>query len=359
MSSETDFGGELLNWYYLNRRDLPWRRSNDPYHIWLSEIMLQQTRVDQVTPYFERFTAAFPTVHDLAGATQQDVMMLWEGLGYYSRARNMHRAARMISEKFGGMMPGTYEEILTLPGVGPYTAAAIASIAHGMPHAVVDGNVIRVLTRYSGMDGDVRTTAVKKAVEALAGELLDRKNPGDYNQALMELGATVCTPRAPDCGSCPLQTGCIAFRSAMTHIIPYKSPKKQIPHYHIAVGIIKNTDGKLLIALRPDNAMLGGLWEFPGGKQKAGESLEETVRRELLEELGIEVVITGFVMKLNHAYSHFRITMHAYHCRIVHGEPRPVASKEIAWVHRGQLADYPFPKANRSITLALMHEQSN
>jgi A/G-specific adenine glycosylase len=359
LSSETDFGRELLNWYYINRRDLPWRRSSDPYHIWLSEIMLQQTRVDQVTPYFERFTAAFPTVHDLAGASQQDVMMLWEGLGYYTRARNMHRAARLISEDYGGTIPGTYDDILALPGVGPYTAAAIASIAHGLPHAVVDGNVIRVLTRYAGMDGDVRTTPVKKAVEAMAGGLLDRKNPGDYNQALMELGATVCIPRNPDCGSCPLQTGCIAFKTALTGIIPYKSRKKKIPHYQIAVGIIENTEGKLLIALRPDNAMLGGLWEFPGGKKKAGESLEETVRRELREELGIEAEVSGFFMKLNHAYSHFRITMHAYHCRIVHGEPRAVASRELAWVHRSQLADYPFPKANRSITLALMQEQSN
>lgn len=321
--------------------------------------MLQQTRVDQAAPYFERFTAAFPTVHDLAKATQHEVLMQWEGLGYYTRARNMHRAAKIISTEYGGSMPDTYEEILALPGVGPYTAAAIASIAHGLPHAVVDGNVIRVLTRYAGMVGDVRTTSVKKAVNDLAGELLDRQNPGDYNQALMELGATVCTPRSPDCGSCPLQAGCVAFKTAMTGDIPYKSPKKQIPHHQIAVGIIVNEEGKLLIALRPDNAMLGGLWEFPGGKKRDGESLEETVRRELKEELNVDVEVTGFFMKLNHAYSHFRITLHAYFCRIVRGEPQPAASEQLAWVRRDQLAGYPFPKANRRITLALISEKHN
>jgi len=359
LPSYSDFDRDLLNWYYINRRDLPWRKSSDPYFIWLSEIMLQQTRVDQAAPYFERFTAAFPTVHDLAKATQHEVLMQWEGLGYYTRARNMHRAAKIISTEYGGSMPDTYEEILALPGVGPYTAAAIASIAHGLPHAVVDGNVIRVLTRYAGMVGDVRTTSVKKAVNDLAGELLDRQNPGDYNQALMELGATVCTPRSPDCGSCPLQAGCVAFKTAMTGDIPYKSPKKQIPHHQIAVGIIVNEEGKLLIALRPDNAMLGGLWEFPGGKKRDGESLEETVRRELKEELNVDVEVTGFFMKLNHAYSHFRITLHAYFCRIVRGEPQPAASEQLAWVRRDQLAGYPFPKANRRITLALISEKHN
>jgi A/G-specific adenine glycosylase len=269
----------------------------------------------------------------------------------------MHRAAKIISTEYGGAMPDTFEKILALPGVGPYTAAAIASIAHGLPHAVVDGNVIRVLTRYAGMDGDVRTTSVKKAVSNLAGELLDRQNPGDYNQALMELGATVCTPRSPACVSCPLQTGCVAFKTAMTGNIPYKSPKKQIPHHQIAVGIIVNAEGKLLIALRPENAMLGGLWEFPGGKRRDGEPLEETVLRELKEELGVDVEVTGFFMKLNHAYSHFRITLHAYFCQIVRGEPKPAASEQLAWVRRDQLARYPFPKANRRITLALMSQK--
>lgn len=359
MLSTEEFRNELLDWYYINRRDLPWRRSSDPYHIWLSEIMLQQTRVDQATPYFERFIHAFPTIRDLARAPQQDVMMLWEGLGYYSRARNMHRAAKMMSENYEGSVPGSYEKILELPGVGAYTAAAVSSIAFGLPYAVVDGNVVRVLTRYTGIDGDVRSLAVKKELDLLAGDLLHRGRPGDFNQALMELGATVCTPHSPDCVSCPLQTGCIAFKTATTGTIPYKSPKKKIPHHTIAVGIIENSEGQLLIALRPDDVMLGGLWEFPGGKKKEDESLEETVRRELKEELGVDVAVTGFFMKLNHAYSHFKITLHAYFCQILRGDPKPAASRQLEWVYRDQLTDYPFPKANRRLTHALMSESDN
>ncbi|MFU8861112.1 MAG: A/G-specific adenine glycosylase [Cyclonatronaceae bacterium] len=349
-----EFRSELLDWYYISKRDLPWRNSRDPYHIWLSEIMLQQTRVEQAKPYFERFVEAFPTVCDLADAPQHNVMMLWEGLGYYSRARNMHRAAKMMKERYGGRVPDNYDSILELPGVGPYTAAAVSSIAFGLPHAVVDGNVIRVLTRYSGTDGDVRTTAVKNELDTLAHELLHRQKPGDYNQALMELGAIICTPHTPDCVSCPLQTGCIACNTSRTGTIPYKSPKKKIPHYDIAVGIIQNSGGQLLIALRPDDVMLGGLWEFPGGKNKNGESLEETVRRELKEELDVDVAVTGFFLKLNHAYSHFKITLHAYFCEILHGDPKPAASRQLQWVHRHQLAGYPFPKANRRLTHALM-----
>jgi A/G-specific adenine glycosylase len=352
--SAEEFRRELLNWYHANGRALPWRENADAWPVWLSEIMLQQTRVDQAAPYFIRFMEAFPTVHDLARAPQQELMKLWEGLGYYSRARNLHVAAQMVSEKYGGTIPDTMDEILKLPGVGTYTASAVLSIAYGRPHAVVDGNVIRVLTRYAGIDGDIRTTAVKAEVESLAGELLDHDNPGDYNQAIMELGATVCKPRNPLCISCPVRAGCIANMTARTDSIPWKSPKKPVPHHQIAVGIIRNGEGKLLIALRPDNAMLGGLWEFPGGKQKEGESLEETVRRELLEELGVDVEVSGHLISLNHAYSHFRITLHAYFCRIITGTPKPAASRELAWVKPSELTDYPFPKANRTITLALI-----
>jgi A/G-specific adenine glycosylase len=356
LADHKEFRNDLLDWYETNRRDLPWRRNPDPYHIWLSEIMLQQTRVDQVIPYFERFIAAYPTVYDLADAPMHDVMMLWEGLGYYSRARNMHAAAGIITRDYDGIIPKTRDEILSLPGIGPYTAAAILSIAYNKPCAVVDGKVIRVLARYAGIDGDVRTSAVRNEINTLAGELLDHANPGDYNQSLMELGAMVCTPRSPACSTCPLCTGCVAYRTAKTGQIPWKSPKKAVPHHQIAVGIIENDAGELLIALRPDNVMLGGLWEFPGGKNRAGESLEDTVCRELREELDVEVEVNRFFMKFDHAYSHFRITLHAYFCSIINGDPKPVGSRELAWVKRDQLKYFPFPKANRTITLALMSE---
>jgi A/G-specific adenine glycosylase len=318
--------------------------------------MLQQTKVETVIPYFDRFLSVFPTVENLAAASRHDVMMLWEGLGYYSRARNLHAAAKIISSKYSGNIPDNRDDILSLPGIGPYTAAAVLSIAYNKPHAVVDGNVIRVLSRYAGIEGDIRVSSTAREIETLANELLDTEIPGDYNQALMELGSILCKPRSPECLICPLQAGCVAFQTARTRELPYKSPKKTVPHYLIGIGIIENEAGELLIALRPDHAMLGGLWEFPGGKNRDGETIEETIRRELKEELGVEVVVERFLKQLDHTYSHFKVTLHAYMCRITKGIPRPVSSSQILWVKRNRLDRYPFPRANRLITRALMSE---
>lgn len=334
---------------------MPWRNCDDPYKIWLSEIMLQQTRVDQATPYFKRFIKHFPTVHELAAADQQEVLRVWEGLGYYSRARNLHSAAKLVVEKFDGQIPDNWDEINELKGVGPYTASAVLSIAFQKKYAVVDGNVIRVLSRYYGIEDNVRDTKTKNSIQDYADELIPAERPGDFNQAVMELGATVCTPSNPDCRECPLQEGCVAFKTVKTDEIPYKSKKKKRPHHHIGVGIIMNPDDKVLIALRPDDAMLGGLWEFPGGKQESDEELPETVKRELREELGIEVSITKPFMKLDHAYSHFKITMHAYLCELQNGVPKPQSSQEIRWISIEELADIPFPKANRRLTEKLMN----
>jgi A/G-specific adenine glycosylase len=341
------FADDLLQWYRNNKRDLPWRDTSDPYKIWISEIMLQQTRVDTVIPYYHRFLEAFPTVHDLAGASQQQVLKLWEGLGYYSRGRNLHQAAKKVSGHYDGKIPSAYDEIRKLKGIGPYSAAAILSIAYDKPHAVVDGNVIRVLSRYYGIETDVRLESTKREVQQYADDLIPEENPGDFNQALMELGATVCTPTNPLCGSCPVSPGCVAYNSAKTDTIPYKSPAKKIPHHEIAVGIIVNGNAELLIALRPDNVMLGGLWEFPGGKREHGESLEQAVARELREELGVEVNVHKKYHTLKHAYSHFKITLHAYWCTIASGVPKPVSSREIKWVTLDEINSYPFPKANK------------
>ena len=351
----SDLQSKLLSWYDQNKRDLPWRDCGDPYKIWLSEIMLQQTRVDQATPYFHRFVERFPTVHDLAEAEQQDVLKVWEGLGYYSRARHLHDAAQLVVDEFDGNVPDNWDDITELKGVGPYTASAILSIAYQKPHAVVDGNVIRVLSRYYGIDDDVRSTKTKNTIQDYADELIPDDRPGDFNQALMELGATVCTPSSPDCPNCPLQDSCVAFKTARTEEIPYKSPAKKRPHHQIGVGIIVDEKEQVLIALRPEDAMLGGMWEFPGGKQEDGEEMEETVIRELKEELGVEVEITKPFMKLDHAYSHFKITMHAYLCEIKHGTPEPDSSQEIRWISIEELEDYPFPKANRKLTDKLMN----
>ncbi|MAL18831.1 MAG: A/G-specific adenine glycosylase [Balneola sp.] len=340
----------MLNWYEDHKRQMPWRGEADPYKIWVSEIMLQQTRVEQATPYFKNFISLFPTVFDLAEAEQQKVLKAWEGLGYYSRARNLHSAAKTVVEEYNGKLPETYDEIIKLKGIGPYTAAAVTSIAFNKPNAVVDGNVIRVLTRYFGIEDDVRSSKTKNRVQDFADELIDKENPASFNQGMMELGSIVCKPSNPDCMECPVQSGCVATKMAKTDTIPYKSPAKKKPHHTIGVGIIEGEDGKLLIALRPENAMLGGLWEFPGGKQEEGEEIHKTVERELKEELGVEVKAFKELMSLKHTYSHFSITLHAWMCKLVSGTPQPKSSQEIRWVEREELEKYPFPKANKVLT---------
>ena len=355
--TDEEFRSELLTWYDAHKRSMPWRDSHNPYFIWLSEIMLQQTRVDQATPYFNRFIKRFPTVHDLAAASQQEVLSVWEGLGYYSRARYLHHASKTVVENFDGSVPDNWDEITQLKGIGPYTAAAVLSIAFQKPHAVVDGNVIRVLSRYFGIEDDVRRTATKNRIQELADGLLDQERPGDFNQAVMELGATICTPSNPDCETCPLSAGCVANQQVKTEEIPYKSPAKKVPHRDIGVGILVNDKNEVLIALRPNDAMLGGLWEFPGGKKEEGESIKETVVRELKEELGVEAKVTEPFMKLKHAYSHFKITLHAYICTLVEGAPTPKTSQEIRWIAIDELDQVPFPKANRRLTDKLMSDE--
>lgn len=346
-----EFATELLNWYQDYKRQMPWRGEADPYKIWISEIMLQQTRVDQATPYFQNFISLFPTVYDLAKSDQQEVLKAWEGLGYYSRARNLHAASKMVVEEFDGKVPETYNKIIKLKGVGPYTAAAVTSIAFNKPNAVVDGNVIRVLTRYLGIEDDTRSTKTRRKVQEFASELIDPEHPGDFNQAMMELGSEICTPSNPDCQNCPIQAGCVATKMAKTDTIPYKSPAKKKPHHIIGVGIIeRDEDDKILIALRPNDAMLGGLWEFPGGKKEDNEKIQQTVERELKEELGVEVKAYKELMSLKHTYSHFSITMHAWFCKLISGDPKPKESQEVRWVSREELGKFPFPKANKVLT---------
>lgn len=351
-----DFSNRLLAWYYDNKREMPWRNTKDPYIIWVSEIMLQQTRVDQARPYFDNFLEQFPTVFELANAPRQQVLKAWEGLGYYSRARNLHDAAKTVVAKYNGIFPSNYDDVISLKGIGPYTAAAITSIAFNQPNAVVDGNVIRVITRYYGIADDTRKSGTVKQVQKHVDELIPADNPADFNQAMMELGALVCTPKNPTCEICPLQPGCIAAKLVQTDVIPYKSPAKKKPHKHIGVGIIERKDGKVLIALRPENVMLGGLWEFPGGKQEKGENIEQTVVRELKEELGVDVIPVKEFMSINHSYSHFNITLHAYKCILSAGIPEAKASSEIKWVDKSELERFPFPKANKKLTEKLMEE---
>ncbi|MCC5925098.1 MAG: A/G-specific adenine glycosylase [Bacteroidetes bacterium] len=343
----------VIHWYRSNKRELPWRQSRNPYQIWISEIMLQQTRVDQMTPYFERFIRRFPDVHALANADLQEVLMLWEGLGYYSRARNMHEAAKTIVREYDGDLPSEREQFRALKGVGDYTAAAVLSIAFNQPYAVVDGNVIRLISRYLGITDDIKKPSVKRYIQDVVNTWISTENPSEFNQGMMEIGSLVCKPRNPSCDSCPLQHTCVAHMTAQTERIPYKSKSSKVPHHTIVVGIVHDTSGNVLIARRPESAMLGGLWEFPGGKVEQGETLEQALERELDEELGITVNNIEAFHQLKHAYSHFKITMHAFTCDIASGKPSPKSSDAIKWVHVHQLKEYPFPKANRSLTQKL------
>jgi A/G-specific adenine glycosylase len=270
---EKPFSTALLAWYDAARRDLPWRRTSNPYHIWLSEIMLQQTRVAAVIPYYERFLARFPTVAVLAAAPEQEVLAAWSGLGYYSRARNLHRAARQIAAR--GAFPSSYEEIRALPGIGDYTAAAIASIGFGLPHAVVDGNVLRVIARYTAEPGDVGVTAVRKRLHAVAQSLLDTARPGDFNQAMMELGATVCLPREPQCLLCPVTRGCRARQLGQQREFPVKTRKPAIVRLERTVLVVER-DGALLLWRRAATSRrLAGFWELPEREQLPGAVVGE------------------------------------------------------------------------------------
>lgn len=344
-----DFRDRLISWFEKNKRDMPWRQTRDPYHIWVSEIMLQQTRVDQATDYYLRFIDAFPTVHDLADAEQEHVLKLWEGLGYYSRARNLHKGAQFVSRDMKGTIPSGRKDLEKIKGIGPYTSAAVSSIAFNQPHAVVDGNVIRVITRLFGIEDDIRKTSVKNEVQELSDTLLDSDRPAAYNEAMMELGATRCHPTNPDCENCPVQAFCEATKMVKTDEIPYKSKAKKRPHKEIGIAIIMNDEGQYLISKRPEDVMLGGLWEFPGGKRENNEPIEQTVVRESIEELGVDVSVEHPLNPVKHIYSHFSVTLYPFICKITGGTPKPKSSDELRWVSRDELHKLPFPKANIKI----------
>lgn len=348
------FSAPLLTWYAKNKRDLPWRRdAHDPYRVWISETLLQQTQVTTVIPYYYRFLARFPTVNALAHARLDAVLKTWEGAGYYARARNLHRAAREIVQRFDGRIPDTVDRLLTLPGVGRYTAGAIASIAFNRNAPILDANVTRVLCRYFNVRGNPKRTVVQKTLWELAEDLIPRGRAGQFNQAMMDLGATICTRRSPACTVCPLQVNCFARQNGLQELLPTKGIKKTIPHQQIAVGVIYK-GGKILIARRHPRALLGGLWEFPGGKRERTESLKQCVIREVREELGIEVAPEERIAVVEHAYSHFTITLHAYRCRFLRGTPRALGCAAFRWVSPQGLSRYAFPAANRKIIAQLM-----
>jgi A/G-specific adenine glycosylase len=343
----------LLPWWDENRADLPWRRTTDPYAIWVAEVMLQQTQIATVIAYYHRWLAHFPTVEALAAAPLVQVLKLWEGLGYYSRARNLHAAAQTVVADYDGRLPTTAQELQKLKGIGRYTAGAVASIAFNEAVPVVDGNVIRVLTRLFDLADVVTETAVKNRLWLLAGELVPPDRPGDYNQALMELGQTVCLPAVPRCHECPLAAHCLAQQRGTQLERPVKPPRLAIPHYDVAAAVIWRDDGRFLIAQRPLAGLLGGLWEFPGGKKEDGETLPQALRREIREELALEIEVGRPLQPIKHAYTHFRITLHPFHARWLAGAPQHLGVADHAWVSLDNLDRYPFAVTDQKIIVQL------
>jgi A/G-specific adenine glycosylase len=343
---------QLLAWYERNQRDLPWRRTCDSYAITVSEFMLHQTRVETVLPYYERFLRLFPDWASLAGASLDEVLKAWEGLGYYARARNLHALARRLCAEHRGHLPNSEKDLLALPGIGPYTAGAILSIFFGQDVVAIDGNTRRVLCRVFHITDDPTRPEGRSRVQGLATSLLPLGQAGAFNQALMDLGATVCTPRRPNCGQCPWSEQCRAKQLGIQESLPVRPPRRPLPHHDIAAGVVWR-DGLVLIAQRFPKGLLGGLWEFPGGKREPGESLEETVVREIREELGIAIQVGRRLATVQHAYTHFRITLHAFHCHYLSGEPRSLDCAAWRWVRPQALDAYAFPAANRTIIAAL------
>ncbi len=344
-----DISSRLLAWSTRASRPFPWRRNRDPYLVWIAETMLQQTQIATVIPYLERWMERFPNVQSLATASLDEVLKAWEGLGYYARARNLHRAARIIVEKFGGRIPNRREDLLALPGIGPYTAGAILSLAFGQDEPVVDGNVRRVLCRVFGIEEDPRRPRVERRLWEIARALIVPGKAREINEALMDLGREVCTPRNPQCDRCPLRDVCVARARGKQNALPVRAPRRKVPHYTVTAGIIWNGEGKVLLAQRPAEGLLGGLWEFPGGKVEQGETLEACLKRELREELGIEVEVGDPVAVVEHAYSHFRITLHAFHCRLVRGEPRAIGVADWRWVRPEEIRTYALSRADVKI----------
>ena len=343
----------LFEWYAENARNLPWRVQTDPYAVWISEVMLQQTRVETVIPYYKRWMVRYPSVKALAEASRDEVLVQWEGLGYYQRAHHLHLAARIILAEHDGELPRQLDQLRRLPGIGPYTSAAIAAIAFNNDVIALDGNLQRVFSRLSDLTIDPRSPKGERQLLSMARGILPSGKASTFNQALMDLGATVCTPRAPTCSACPLTFFCLAFQRGSQEERPVRRSRKPPPHI-TAVSAVISRETEVLIGRRPEGMLLGGLWEFPGGKPEPGESLKSGLRRGLGEELGVEVELGPRLGIFKHAYTHFQVLVHAYACRLVDGEPQALEHTELRWVRPEELGEFPMGKVDRAISSTIV-----
>ena len=338
---------KLLTWYDKNKRTLPWRDHPDAYAVWISEIMLQQTRVEAVIPYFEKWMRLFPTVRSLAKASEHDVLHAWEGLGYYSRARNLHKAAKVVVKEHGGNLPDELNELIKLPGIGRYSAGAIASIAFGKDEPALDGNLKRVYARLFDLKEPIDSPKGEKFLWDIARKNLPKGKAGDFNQALMDLGATICTPKTPRCSACPLIDACKAYTNGTQEKRPVKKPKKKIPHHVHAAGVIMK-NGKVLLAQRPSKGLLGGMWEFTNGRVVGDpakgliKALETGYRLKVQRKEALGVV--------QHTYTHFKVTVHVFRCRM-----SELKNRHLKWISLSDLGKYPMGKVDRGIVLKLLN----
>lgn len=350
------FAGRLLKWFDGHRRDLPWRRDRDPYRVWVSEVMLQQTTVAAVVPYFERFLAAFPTVRHLADADEQSVLRLWQGLGYYRRARHLHSAARELVAQFGDDLPDDPAAWAALPGVGRYILGAVLSQAFNRRLPIVEANTQRLLCRLFGETGDPTTGPVKARLWLRAEEILPAKRVGDFNQAMMELGSLVCTPAAPRCRECPVSGDCEAFHTSLQHEIPAKAKRVELTDVRAVAVVVWRTDQFLLVQRPADAKRWASMWEFPSAEIAADTDPIRAVRR-LLRDLNIRAKLGAEIVTIRHGVTRFRITLTAHEAAHAGGDVSTSAYADHRWVTADEVADYPLPTAHRRVAAAVANGQ--
>ncbi|ALX48955.1 A/G-specific adenine glycosylase [Lentibacillus amyloliquefaciens] len=338
------FQEKLIDWYQNNKRDLPWRKDQDPYKVWVSEIMLQQTQVNTVIPYFQRFMSKYPTLYDLAYADPQEVLKTWEGLGYYSRARNLQNAVREVAESYGGKVPDDPKRLGKLKGIGPYTKGAILSIAFDQVLPAVDGNVMRVLARVLKIEDDIADPKVKKQFERYAEALISHEDPSSFNQGIMELGALVCTPKEPMCMFCPVQEHCRAFQEGRVHELPFKSKAKKQKKMSYTVLLIKNNHNEYVIEKRPEDGLLANMWQFP--MVPTGEIGKEHIENWFRLEYGIDVELSAKQVDLKHVFTHI-----IWQLEVVTATTASETSDDerLQFVSCKKMEDHPFPVSHQKM----------
>ena len=348
--NRSQFQQKLLSWYHANKRPLPWRLDGNPYRIFVVEIMLQQTQIKTVLPYYERWLKAFPDVHTLAHAPLDKVLKLWEGLGYYSRARNLHKAAKVIVEQFDGVVPSDLESLKSLPGIGRYTAGAIASIAYQKPVPLVDGNVFRLFSRVFHCKDDISKPETQKKFYEIATDLVPENEPGNFNQALMELGALICVPDVPRCPVCPVKSLCISFKKGDPSELPVRSNGLKIKKIDMVVGLLTQKNS-ILVRRRPASGIWGGLWEIPGTVRLKGENLEEALQNEFKNMFGIALKIHKKIKPIEHRFTHRFAKIYAFECRLENSSKINIKSIGLKWANRNALKKLSFPVPHQKILL--------